>query len=75
MIALVQENQQLFILSIVLLLLIVLLWLLPYAMLHYAQQPFTRAMRYWIKFKQNVRQNKHFIQFKKHHLAIHNYSL
>lgn len=67
MIALVQENQQLFILSIVLLLLIVLLWLLPYAMLHYAQQPFTRAMRYWIKFKQNVRQNKHFIQFKKHY--------
>ena len=67
MILFIQENQQLFILGILLLLMIIILWLLPYAILHYAQAPFTQAMRYWIRFKQDVGQNKLFNQFTSHY--------
>ena len=67
MIPLIQENQQLFILGILLLVVVIVLWLLPYAILHYAQQPLTQAMRYWLGFKQHVEQNKLFIQFKSHY--------
>lgn len=64
MMALMQENQQLLVLSIVLLFLMLLIWILPYVLLRYVQAPLTQIIRCWIKFKQGVRHNKRFIQLK-----------
>lgn len=58
------SNQQLFLLSIITLLVVILLWVLQYLITHYGRQTFAGFMQYGIRLKAFFLKNKLFIRLK-----------
>lgn len=64
MITLIQENKQLFALSMFLLFVVIILWVLQYGIIHYGKTTLAQVMRYGITLKQYCEQSKLFIRLK-----------
>lgn len=73
MISFIQANQQLFSLSILLLLIIIFLWILQHWIINHGRQVLAKSMRYWIMLKQHFRQRKLFIRLKNNHPRFLNF--
>lgn len=64
MINLIEENQQLFILGFLILLVIMVLWILQYAIIRYGNELLIQVMRYWKMLKQYLKKSKRLVRCK-----------
>lgn len=73
MITLIQTNQQLFSLLSLLLLVIIVLWILQYAIIGYAGRVFKKALQYWLRFEQYFGLSKRLLLLKISYPKLYNF--
>ncbi len=71
MITLIQENQPLFLLGILILLMMVVLWVLQYGLIRYGQKILNHALRYWTVIKQYFSQSKRLIRLRNNYPKLY----
>ena len=71
MFSLIQENQQLFFLGALILLVIVVLWVLQYGIIRYGQTILNHALRYWAVLKQYLSRSKRLIKLRNNYPKIY----
>ncbi|MDE4453935.1 phosphatase PAP2 family protein [Psychrobacter sp. DAB_AL62B] len=64
MFTVIQTNQQLVILSGLVLLVIIFLWILQYCVIHYGKKLLAHVMRYWLSFDKSIGLSKRLIVLK-----------
>ena len=71
MINLFQENQPLFMLAILILLVMAVLWTLQYGLIRYGQKILNQFMRYWTALRQYLSQSKRLIRLTDNHPKLY----
>ena len=75
MITLIQKNQQLFFLGVLILLVMVVLWVLQYAVIRYGQTVLSQVLKYWTVLKQYFGTSKRLICLKNNYPKLYHASL
>ena len=71
MITLIQKNQQLFALGIFILLVMVLLWVLQYAVIRYGQAVLNQLLESWTALRQYLSQSKRLIRLRNNYPKLY----
>ena len=75
MITLIQKNQQLFVLGIFILVVMVVLWVVQYAVIRYGQTVLNQLLKSWTVLKQYFEKSKRLIRLKNNYPRLYDASL